>query len=152
MTHRLDDSSLPPTPTSELRELVRRARLASLWAFVLLAMLFRDMHEIPTKEFLEVAMVREVPEWLFLVSGMVLTLPLSMVPLNLTLRRRAVAPLNLLAAALMALGMASYPPGDLDDLWFATVEVLALVAITRLTWASRASAAPPLVEAVPHWG
>ncbi|MEM1417393.1 MAG: DUF6326 family protein [Myxococcota bacterium] len=141
-------------PTS-LARLRHGARLSSLWAFVLLCMLFRDMHEIPTKEFLEEALSRTVPEWLFLVAGMVLTLPLLMVPLNGVFSRVWGRPTNLVAVLVMLASAASYPPGDLDDWWFAGVEAVGLLVIAWLAWswpapAPEASPAPSTWEA-PWW-
>ncbi|MEM9187771.1 MAG: hypothetical protein AAGF12_01245 [Myxococcota bacterium] len=109
-------------------------------------MLFRDMHEVPKKEFLERALVQVVPEPLFLAAGIVLTLALLMVPLNLWLSRTWGRAANLIVVGVIVLGIATNPPGDLDDYWFAAVELLGLLAIVRLAWAWPAPAAEPARE------
>lgn len=122
--------SRPPTAV----DLLRAARLSALWLLVLLALLFRDLHEIATREYLELVMSRTVSDVLLLVAGVVLTLPILMVPLNLFLPRAWARPANLAVAVVMAVGFATNPPGDLDDGWFFAVELLGLAAIAWLAW------------------
>jgi hypothetical protein len=121
-------------PDRVAKGLDRAPILSALWIMVLVNMLFRDIHEIATREFLEVALLTDVPDLLLLVAGIVLSLAIAMIPLNRVLPRAWSRPANLVVAAIMVVGMATNPPGDLDDVWFAAVEILGLVAIAWLAW------------------
>ncbi len=118
----------------------RRGVLSSLWAFVLLNMLFRDMHEFARPGAIEEFMAMDVPQGLLLASGVVLSLMISMVVLNRVLPAGLARRLNVGVALLAIAGMAGMPPGDLDDVWFAAVELVALVAVIRLAWTWPANA------------
>jgi hypothetical protein len=115
----------------------RRAVLSSLWIFVLLNMLFRDIHEFGRPGAIEEMMAQDVPEWLLLAAGIVLTAFISMIVLSRLLPRRTARLANMVVGVVAIAGMAGNPPRDLDDLWFAAVEVAALLAIIGLSWTWR---------------
>lgn len=123
----------------------RRAVLSSLWMFVLLNMLFRDMHELVRPGAIEEFMSADVAEGTLVASGVALTVFISMIPLSRVLPYRAARLTNLTIPILALGGMFIAPPNDLDDVWFLAVEAVGLLAIIRLSWAWRlehASAAP----------
>ena len=129
---------------TELANLRRATHLSALWVFVLLSMLFRDLHEFANPEFVEQLLSQTVPESLLLVAGIILAMPILMVPLNHLLppvwSRRA----NLLVVFIIAVAIITNPPGDLDDYWFAALEVAGLVVIARLAWRWRPESTPPI--------
>jgi hypothetical protein len=109
-------------------------------------MLFRDVHEIPKKEFLEDAMSRTVPEELFLVAGIVLAMPILMVPMSKWLPRVWSRRANLLVAIIITVGIIANPPGDLDDYWFAALQMMGLAAIAWIAWGWRPAGEQPAPE------
>ena len=115
----------------------RRGVLSSLWIFVLLNMLFRDMHEFARPGAIEEFMTLEVAEGVLLGSGIALSMFISMVVLNRVLPSLAARWANIIVGGVAIASMVAIPPGDLDDIWFFTVEVLALLAVIRLAWTWR---------------
>ncbi len=115
----------------------RRAVLSSLWIFVLFNMLFRDIHEFARPGAIEEFMTMEVAEGLLLASGIVLSLLIAMVVLNHVLSPGVARWANIAVSLVAIAAMVANPPGDLDDVWFFTVEILALMAIIGLAWAWR---------------
>ena len=129
---------------TELTNMRRASRLSALWVFVLLSMLFRDLHEFANPKFVEQLLSQTVPESLLLVAGIILAMPILMVPLNHLLppvwSRRA----NLLVVFIIAVAIITNPPGDLDDYWFTALELVGLVVIARLAWRWRPESTPPI--------
>ena len=121
----------------------RRGVLSSLWIFVLFNMLFRDIHEFARPGWIEELMSMEVAEGLLLVSGMVLSLFISMIVLNRVLPSKAARWANVAVAALAIAAMLANPPGDLDDTWFFAIEILSLLAIIGIAWTWRVDPAEP---------
>ena len=114
--------------------------LSTLWLFVLLNMIFRDIHEIPTPEFLEQAMAgvfngTRVTDELLLFAGIVLELPIAMVLLSRILNYQLNRWLNISIAFIMigAIISNNLAP-DLDDAFFAVVELIALFCIAWQAW------------------
>jgi hypothetical protein len=130
----------------ELTHMRRASSLSALWVFVLLSMLFRDIHELANPEFVEQMLSQTVPESLLLVAGVILAIPILMVPLNHLLppvwSRRA----NLLVVLIIAVAIITNPPGDLDDYWFTALELVGLVVIVWLAWRWRPEVTPPISE------
>ena len=119
----------------------RRGVLSSLWIFVLFNMLFRDIHEFARAGWIEELMSMEVADGLLLASGIVLSLIISMVVLNRVLSFKAARRSNVTVAIVTIASMVANPPGDLDDIWFFAVEILALLAIIRFAWTWRTDSA-----------
>ena len=109
-------------------------------------MLFRDIHEFARPGWIEELMSMEVAEGLLLVSGMVLSLFISMIVLNRVLPSKAARWANVAVAALAIAAMLANPPGDLDDTWFFAIEILALLAIIGIAWTWRVDPAEPGVD------
>ncbi len=112
----------------------RRGVLSSLWVFFLFNMLFRDIHEFARPGAIEEFMAMDVAEGVLLVAGIVLTLFISMVVANRILPVAQARWANVVVAVIAIAAMVANPPGDLDDMWFSGVELLALLAIIRLAW------------------
>lgn len=114
-----------------------KALLSTLWIFVLLNMVFRDIHEFGKPEFLAEALSRPtIPEELFLVAGILLEIPLAMIVLsrllNYTVNRR----INIIAAVFWAgdLLIFANQMGDLDDIFFFAVQIVGLAFIVWTAW------------------
>jgi len=124
-------------------DLDKRAKLTSLWVFVFFNMIFRDLHELGRPGFLEEIMTGvvdgvQITEGLMLVGGIMIAIPLLMIPLVQFLRVKANRRLNLIISSLQmlsVLGVNRAP--DLDDIFFAVIELVALVIILRLAWTWR---------------
>ena len=79
-------------------------KLAALWLFILLNIIFRDLHQFVMPGFLETVMTghfngMEITPELMLIGGIVVSVPISMVPLSLLLKRRFARPLTFVAMA-----------------------------------------------------
>lgn len=122
----------------------RRAVLSSLWIFVLLNMLFRDIHEFARAGFIEELMAQDVAQGLLLASGIVLTVFISMIVLSRILSYRSARWANITVSVVAIASMIANPPGDLDDIWFFAVEVLALVAVIWIAWTWRTGDQPAM--------
>lgn len=118
----------------------RRALLSTLWIFVLLNVIFRDLHEIVRPAFLEETMTRaangvQITEGMLLIAGMMLEIMIVMVVLSRVLKYRVNRLANIfVGAASIALVLVVGRPQDLDDMLFAAVEVVALSIIIWLAW------------------
>ena len=65
---------------TELTNMRRASSLSALWVFVLLSMLFRDIHELANPEFVEQMLNQTVPESLLLVGELFSLCPSSWCP------------------------------------------------------------------------
>ena len=128
------------TISRETAKLDPRMLLSTLWIFVLLNMLFRDVHEIPKREFLEEALAGTfngmvITDMGMLVGGIMIEMLIVMVLfsriLPYSLNRWANIGVGLVVIVLLAMNNAA---PDLDDIFFAIVETVALVFIIGLAW------------------
>jgi len=126
--------------TQTLNYLDIRAKLSSLWVFIFLNMIFRDLHQFGNAAFLEgmlngVVNGVQITEGLMLIGGVMIAIPLLMVPLTQFLDFKANRIANLVIGVLqiaVTIGVNLAP--DLDDIFFAVIEVCALLLIVRLAW------------------
>ena len=118
----------------------KRLKLSSLWVFVFLNMIFRDLHQFGNVDFVEGMMTGvvdgvQITEGLMLIGGIMVAVPLLMVPLTQFLNFRANRIANLFIGVLqivVIIGVNMAP--DLDDIFFAVIELTALVIIVGLAW------------------
>ena len=118
----------------------KRLKLSSLWVFVFLNMIFRDLHQFGNVDFVEGMMTGvvdgvQITEGLMLIGGIMIAVPLLMVPLTQFLNFRANRLANLFIGVLqivVIIGVNMAP--DLDDIFFAVIELTALVLIVGLAW------------------
>ena len=106
-----------------------RLVLSSLWVFILLNMLVRDIHQLPT-------LVQElidgltVDQRLLLAAAFVLEIPILLVPLAHVLRRRAARVANIVGAGLWIPLLVGYNLSpDMDDVFFMAMQAAAAVVI-----------------------
>ena len=126
--------------TLTMNYLDKRAKLSSLWVFVFLNMIFRDLHEFGRAGFLEEVMTGvvnsvQITDGLMLIGGIMIAIPLLMIPLIQFLNFKASRLSNLVMGVLQivsVIGVNRAP--DLDDIFFAVIELVALLLILRLAW------------------
>lgn len=111
-----------------------KLKLSALWLFILLNVIFRDIHQFTMKSHLEMLLTgyyngMEVTEMLMLVGGIVLEIPIAMVLFSLLLKRKLNRSANLVAVIITAGLFLVEPPSDLDDWFFKIVEFLGFIAI-----------------------
>lgn len=118
----------------------KRAKLSSLWVFIFLNMIFRDLHQLGHPGFIEEIMTGvvngvQVTDGLMLIGGIMIAVPLLMIPLIQFLTFKANRLTNLVMGVLQivsVIGVNRAP--DLDDIFFAVIELVALLLILRLAW------------------
>ena len=126
-------------PHARIDQLEKRALLSALWLFVLLNLIFRDIHEIVKAEFLTDALNgiyngREVTEAMFLLGGIIVEVPVAMMLMAWILPTRANRRANVTTAVLFALAVIATVPGDLDDYFHTGLELTALAVIIWQAW------------------
>ncbi|GGI05204.1 DUF6326 family protein [Egicoccus halophilus] len=135
----------PAEPVGERRDGGRalerdtRATLSSLWVYVLLNVLFRDIHELFRPGFVAELVDNSVrgttvDTAAVLVGGLALQLPLAVVVLSRLLNHRPARLANITGAAITAILLTSVWPKDADDVMFWAFELLGLAAIAVLAW------------------
>ena len=112
----------------------KRALLSTLWIFVLINQLFRDLHE-----FLSPGVLSEVEsgylhgtqltDGLLLAGGIMVELQIAMVVLVRVLPRTLNQWVNITIAALSILFVFNAEHTDLDDILFAMAQIIGLIAI-----------------------
>ncbi len=116
-----------------------KALLSTLWVFVLLNVIFRDIHEFFRPGLLQEIMAGtvkgvEITEEMMLLAGLVLELAILMVILSRVLPYRLNRPANMVVGALMIVSVFANGTNDLDDIFFAAAEIAALAVIIWLAW------------------
>ncbi|MEM9285357.1 MAG: DUF6326 family protein [Pseudomonadota bacterium] len=116
-----------------------RIKLSALWLFVLLNIIFRDLHQFAMKPFLEMLLTgtyhgTEITEELMLIGGVLAEVPIAMVPLSLVMTHGVGRLVTSFATFITAATLVSSAPMDLDDTFHLIVELLAIVAIVWAVW------------------
>ncbi len=130
----------------------KKATLSTLWIFVLLNVIFRDIHEIVLPRFMEEMQAHAangtlVSDELMLLAGVMLEIPIAMVLLSRLLPRRFSRPANIIAALFWIVALVSNGVNDLDDIWFMAIEVIGLLAIVWIAWNWKKQESPVLATA-----
>ncbi|MGB5229659.1 MAG: DUF6326 family protein, partial [Eudoraea sp.] len=114
--------------------------LSTLWIFILLNMVFRDLHQLGKKSFLEEIMTGvvngvEITAELMLIGGFLAEIPILMVLLSRILSNKVNKWANIIASIITMLvlfsGLAS---ADMDDVFFMIIEAAAFVVIIVTAW------------------
>ena len=112
-----------------------RSLMSTLWIFVLLNMIFRDLHELAKKSYIENILSSNINEELLLIFGFILEIPILMVVLSRILDGKLNKWANLFAVSVMLIGFSTtLSSADMDDIFFLVMETLALLAITIIAW------------------
>ncbi len=116
-----------------------KALLSTLWIFVLFNMIFRDLHEFGRPGFLEEIMTGivngvQITEGLMLLGGIMAEIPISMVLLSRVLKYKMNRWANIIAGAITIAIVIQNGAADLDDMFFATIEIVSLSLIVWCAW------------------
>ncbi|MFT6658749.1 DUF6326 family protein [Maritalea sp.] len=120
-----------------------QSKLSTLWVFMMLLILFRDMHEL-FRPGLLTEMISgtvgglEMSEPALLTAGIAVSIMISMVVWTRFLPYRYNRWSNLIIAPLAVLGQMAAGVKDMDDIWFLSLQLITLVAIfvIALRWRS----------------
>ena len=122
-----------------------RSKLSVLWIFILMNLIFRDLHEFASKDFLEEALTGHVngvklTDGLMLFGGILAEIPNTMVVLSLILIQKANRFLNLVAGLIiLSFLIFNIPTADLDDYFFLFFEIGASLIIIWNAWKWKSS-------------
>ena len=114
-------------------EIDKKALLSTLWIFVLLNVIFRDLHEFFRAGMIEeIITLTPVSEQVMLIGGIMMEIPILMVLLSRILNYRINRWANIIIGAVTIALIIGLGQKDLDDIFFATIEVIALSAVIWL--------------------
>jgi len=122
-----------------MRKIGTNTKLSALWLFILLNIIFRDLHQLGKKAFLEMLLTGtyngiEITDELTLLGGVLAEVPIAMVLCSLLLTRRVGRPITFVAAFVTAATLLSSAPSDMDDVFHLVMELAAMVAILWTAW------------------
>jgi len=117
----------------------RKVLYSTIWLFVLLNVIFRDIHEFIKADFIEQILTgvvngTKITEELMLMGGILMEIPIAMVLLSRVLKYSVNRWANIIAAIFNIVVIIGNRPGDLDDMFFATIEIAALLYIVWSAW------------------
>lgn len=116
-----------------------KTKLSALWLFILLNIIFRDIHQFALASHIEMLLTGhfngiEVTETLMLIGGILVEIPIAMVLFSLLLTRRISRPVTAVAALITGVVIVSSAPTDMDDVFHLIIELFAIVAILWTAW------------------
>ncbi|MHC4880881.1 MAG: DUF6326 family protein [Planctomycetota bacterium] len=117
-----------------------RAKLSALWTYVFLNMIFCDLHELGRPGFLEQVMTGvvngvRVTDGVMLLGGIIIAVPLLIIPLTHLLSQKWSRLANLLMGPLhFVITVWVNRSPDLDNVFFVAIEIAALLVIIRSAW------------------
>lgn len=122
-----------------MEKLQTNFKLAAFWLFILLNIIFRDIHQFTMKSHLEMLLTGTyngtvVTEELMLLGGILVEIPIAMFLFSILLKRRINRTLNLIASVLTIGILLAEPPSDMDDLFFKIIEFIAIGVIIWTAW------------------
>lgn len=128
--------------------------LSTLWLFVLLNMIFRDIHQLGKKGFIEEIMTGvvngiEITDELMLLGGFLAEIPIIMVLLSKILDNKINKWANIVSSIItLAVFATAVPSSDLDDVFHMIIEVAAILWIIRIAWKLPSSNKPKIINYV----
>ena len=119
-----------------------RTKLSALWLFILLNIIFRDIHQMTKASHLEMLLTGYyngvlITDGLMLLGGFLVQIPIAMVLFSLLLTRNIARPLTFLAALMTTGTLFSTAPTDMDDTFHLIIELIAMAAIVWTAWTWR---------------
>ncbi len=117
----------------------RRALLSTLWLFLLLNIIFRDIHQFLSPGYMDWVIAgemfgRKVTDELLLFGGIAVEVMILMVLLPRILAARTLRIVNTAAAVFACALILFAPPIDPDDVFFLAICLVTLVAIVWVGW------------------
>ena len=125
--------------TKQLLTMEMKAKLSTLWIFVLFNITFRDIHEFLKPGFIEEVMTgvvngNQLTDELFLIGGIMIEVPIAMVLLSRLLKYGVNRWANIIAGVTTIGFVIANGATDLDDIFFAIIEVTALALVIWHAW------------------
>ena len=122
-----------------MRRLDPHILLSALWLFILLNIIFRDIHQFVLASHIEMLLTGhyngiESTEGGRLRGGFLVQVPIAMVLFSLLLTLRIGRPVTFLAAIVTTGTLLSSPPTDMDDTFHLVIEIVALISILWTAW------------------
>ena len=116
-----------------------KAKLLSLWIFVLFNMIFSEFHRLLQYGFLEELMTGivggvQLTQGVLLIGAIALEIPIAMVLLSQVLKYRVNRWANIIAGAIVIAMVMGNVTTDLDNIFFTTIEVVSLLLIVWYAW------------------
>ena len=116
-----------------------KAKLLSLWIFVLFNMIFSEFHRLLHPGFLEEVMTGivggvQLTQGVLLLGAIVLEIPIAMVLLSRVLKYRINRWANIIAGTIVIAIIMGNVSTDFDNIFFTTIEVVSLSLIVRYAW------------------
>ena len=109
--------------------------LSTLWIFVLLNIIFRDLHEFLNQGHIEEMMNLNISEETMLFYGILLEIPIMMTVLSRILNNMLNKWINVTVASLLMIGtLSTLACADLDDIFFTLINTIAFLAIVYTAW------------------
>ena len=118
-------------------------KLSAYWLFILLNIIFRDIHQFTMKSHLEMLLTGTyngtlVTDELMLLGAFLVEIPIAMFLLSLLLKYKANRILNLVASVLTIGVLFAELPSDYDDVFFKIIEFFAVGVIIVTAWSWKA--------------
>ena len=116
-----------------------RTLLSMLWVFLLMNIIFRDIHQFLSPGYMDWVIAGEmfgqtITDELLLYGGIAVEVMILMVLLPHILGRRALRIVNIIAAVFTTGLVLFAPPIDPDDWFFLIIVLVTLLAIVRIGW------------------
>ena len=124
---------------NEVNQIDKKALLSTLWLFVLLNIIFRDLHEFASPGFLTEILSGyvngiKITENLILIGAIVAQVPIFMVLLSRVLKRKTNRWANIGASIFQIAITISALPRVPADILHAIIEIAALLSIIWIAW------------------
>lgn len=123
------NSSKTATRTEEVK-----GKLSTLWVFVMFNMVFADIIGFLNPGALEQMMAMKPPQELMLVFSILLEIPIAMIVLARLLQYRVNRWANIIAGVLTILYVTVLGNTSVSYIFFATIEVVAMLVIIWWAW------------------
>ena len=116
-----------------------KAKLSTLWIFVLFNLTFADIHEILRPGFLEEVMTGtidgiQMTAGFLLLANITTEIPIAMVLLSRVLKDRVNRWANIIVGAIAIAFVIDNGATDLDNIFFATIEIVCMSLIVWYAW------------------
>ncbi len=116
-----------------------RAKLSTLWIFVLFNLIFSEFHRLLQPGFLEEVMTGtisgvQMSQEVLLLGAVVLEIPIAMALLSRVLSYRVNRWANIIAGAMTIAIVLFNMSADLDNIFFSTIGVVAMSLIVWYAW------------------
>lgn len=116
-----------------------KTKLSTMWVFVHLNIIYRDIHELFRSGLLEEMMTGivngvQLTEETMLLAGILWEIPIAMVLLSTVLEYRVNRLANIIGGAITIVIIITNGARDLDDVWFFAIGVSTLSLIIWYAW------------------